>query len=127
MRAVLPPALAPLGDLVANLRWSWHPPASALLEEVDRGLWARCGGDPQRLLGEVSADRLAELAADEGFVGRLREQAADLETYLTAPRWYQSQGEDVPGVDRLLQPRVRRPRGAAPVLPVAWGSWPVTT
>ena len=25
VRTVLPEALEPLGELVANLRWSWHP------------------------------------------------------------------------------------------------------
>jgi starch phosphorylase len=48
------------------------------------------GFDPVRLLGEVPADRLDELAADGGFLARLHAVHEDLQQYLTEPRWYQS-------------------------------------
>ena len=35
VRPVLPAALAPLGDLARNLRWSWHPPTQDLFAAVD--------------------------------------------------------------------------------------------
>ncbi|WP_148612735.1 alpha-glucan family phosphorylase [Nocardioides rubriscoriae] len=89
VRPVLPPALAALGDLAGNLRWSWHPETQDVFAEVDPGLWDATGRDPVRLLGEVSRDRFDELAADEGFLERLRVARADLEHYLTDDRWYQ--------------------------------------
>ncbi|WP_137292055.1 alpha-glucan family phosphorylase [Nocardioides dongxiaopingii] len=89
VRPVLPPALAPLGELAGNLRWSWHPETQDVFAEVDPVLWESTGRDPVRLLGAVGRSRFDELAADEGFLARLGAARADLETYLTAPRWYQ--------------------------------------
>ena len=56
----------PLSQLVTNLRWSWHPETRDLFETLDPELWQRCGGDPVKVLGEVSAERLAALAKDRG-------------------------------------------------------------
>lgn len=88
VRPVLPDALASLGELAANLRWSWHPPTQALFEEIDPELWLGVR-DPLRLLGEVPAERWAELAGDESYVARVAEVRADLASYLTGERWYQ--------------------------------------
>jgi starch phosphorylase len=79
-----------------NLRWSWHPETRDLFETLDPGLWQECGGDPGRVLGEVSAERLAQLAKDRRFVRRLQDAVEDLEEYLSTPRWYQSLGEEAP-------------------------------
>ncbi|MEI5674594.1 MULTISPECIES: alpha-glucan family phosphorylase [unclassified Nocardioides] len=92
VRPVLPPALAALGDLAGNLRWSWHPESQDVFAEVDPGLWESTGHDPVRLLGAVGRARLDELATDEGFLGRLGTARADLEAYLTQDRWYQRSG-----------------------------------
>ncbi len=59
-------------------------------------MWKSLGQDPVRLLGEITAERLAELAADEGYVGWVRERADDLQNYLTADRWFQTLGADAP-------------------------------
>ncbi|MBJ8346599.1 alpha-glucan family phosphorylase [Antrihabitans sp. YC2-6] len=99
VRAHLPQRLAALGPLSTNLRWSWHPPTQDLFEEIDPGLWLKFGHDPVRILGEVRAGRLDELAGDAEFLGRLDAAAADLENYLTRPQWYQRQlesGADLP-------------------------------
>ncbi|HWJ08817.1 MAG TPA: DUF3417 domain-containing protein, partial [Nocardioides sp.] len=88
VRPVLPDALAALGELAANLRWSWHPPTQALFEEIDPELWLGVR-DPLRLLGEVPAERWAALAADESYVARVAEVRADLASYLTGERWFQ--------------------------------------
>src|SRR4029079_2952294 len=66
VRTTLPEPLAPLGELVTNLRWSWHPETRDLFAAVDPEVWAAGGHDPLRLLGAVSPERLAELAADDG-------------------------------------------------------------
>src|ERR1700712_862021 len=93
VRAALPAPLAPLGDIVANLRWSWHPDSLDLLESVDPELWSECNADPAGLLGGVSGERLAALAKDRKFLRRLQDVSDDLRDYLEQPRWYQRQQE----------------------------------
>ncbi|MGF7234438.1 MAG: alpha-glucan family phosphorylase [Frankia sp.] len=90
VRALLPKPLAALGELVLNLRWSWHPETLDLFESVDPELWRTCNGDPVKLLGEVDHERLEALAQDRRFLRRLSSAAEDLHEYLTADRWYQS-------------------------------------
>jgi starch phosphorylase len=75
-----------------NLRWSWHPETRDLFETLDPALWQSLGGDPVKVLGEVSAERLAQLAKDRKFVRRLQDAVDDLQEYLATPRWYQSLG-----------------------------------
>ena len=96
VRARLPEPLTALGELVLNLRWSWHPETMDLFAAVDPELWGSCAQDPMRLLGAVSPRRLEELAADRAFLHRLAEAREDLHAYLTADRWYQSLGPDAP-------------------------------
>jgi starch phosphorylase len=89
VRASLPEPLAPLGELVMNLRWSWHTDSLDLFASVDPDVWSEVGQDPVRLLAEVPRDRLAFLASDAAFLRRLAEAYDDLQRYLTEPRWYQ--------------------------------------
>ncbi|GAA2418523.1 glycosyltransferase family 1 protein [Actinomadura vinacea] len=89
MRTVLPEPLRGLEDLIHNLRWSWHHETLDLFRSVDPTLWEAVGHDPVRLLGEVSAERLAALSEDRRFLRRLQDAADELDEYLTAPRWYQ--------------------------------------
>jgi starch phosphorylase len=91
VRAAYPEELAGLGEIVANLRWSWHADSLDLLESVDPGLWNSCGRDPGRMLSELSAERFAQLARDRKFVRRLEDIVEDLHDYVTQPRWYQQQ------------------------------------
>jgi starch phosphorylase len=92
VRPVLPEPLSPLSDLARNLRWSWHTETRDLFQAVDPEGWQASGGDPVRLLGAVSAARLAELAGDRRFLRRLTAAADDLDDYLRGRRWYQSNG-----------------------------------
>lgn len=96
VRPVLPPALTALGELAANLRWSWHPPTQDVFAAVDPELWEAVGHDPVRLLGEVSPERWQQLADDEGFVSWLARARANLDHYLTAPQWFQEEGGETP-------------------------------
>ncbi len=91
VRLALPAPLAPLGELVSNLRWSWHQPTQALFASVDPDVWQEVSGDPVRLLGEVSPERLAALAVDEEFLDRQSAAHSGLQDYLSGPRWYQEQ------------------------------------
>jgi starch phosphorylase len=91
VRAAYPDEVAALGAIVANLRWSWHADSLDLFESVDPDLWLACGHDPGRMLGELSAERFAQLARDRKFLRRLEDINDDLNDYLTEPRWYQAQ------------------------------------
>lgn len=90
VRPVLPEPLTGLGTLVNNLRWAWHPETQDVFEAVDPQLWRSTGGDPVRLLGEVPAARLEELAGDHAFLRRLELAVADLNGYVTDDRWFQA-------------------------------------
>jgi glycogen phosphorylase len=85
----LPQALAPLQPLMLNLRWSWHASTRELLASIDPDSRELAAQDPAALLAGVSPARLAEVAADGEFLARLAAASADLQQYLTGPRWYQ--------------------------------------
>ncbi|MFT2017789.1 alpha-glucan family phosphorylase [Streptomyces sp. 796.1] len=128
VRPVLPADLRPLSDLARNVRWSWHPETRELFQSVDPEGWRAAGGDPVRLLGSVSADRLAELAADREFRHRLDTVAADLRGYLTGPRWYQQRAAqpapapaNAPADDPVGAP-AEDPVGGAPPQAIAYFS-----
>ncbi len=86
----LPQPLAPLHDLMLNLRWSWHPGTVELFESIDPAGWAASGGDPFAMLSSMRPGRLADLAGDEAFLRHVNAVLADLREYETQPRWYQS-------------------------------------
>lgn len=90
VQPVLPEPLHALGDLAGNLRWSWHPETQDVFAAVDPDAWEAVGHDPVKLLGAVSSTRLQELAGDEAFLARLGAARADLESYLSDDRWYQT-------------------------------------
>src|SRR3989442_806098 len=84
--AALPEPLASLGELMMNLRWSWHAETLALFAEIDAERWEASGNDPVRMLGEVPPEQLARLAEDRRFLRRLSNAADDLREYLSEPR-----------------------------------------
>lgn len=98
VRAVLPPELSALEQLVGNLRWSWHKPTRRLFRSMDPDLWVDSGQDPVGFLGAIHPERLAALAADGEFVARANALRDDLERYLAEPRWYQGLGDAPAGI-----------------------------
>jgi starch phosphorylase len=113
VRTVLPAELSALDELAANLRWSWHQPTLDLFRDIAPETWDEQGKDPIGLLGEIASSRLAELAADEGFVGRANALRDDLRSYLSEPRWYQSLEGEKPGTIAYFSPEF----GIAAALP----------
>ncbi|AUS78114.1 DUF3417 domain-containing protein [Actinoalloteichus sp. AHMU CJ021] len=95
VRAHLPEPLRALGTLATNLRWTWHPPTQDLFASISPRAWATVKGDPLRLLGEVRAERLEQLARDENFLSQTRALDDDLRRYLTEQRWYQRRQEEL--------------------------------
>ena len=64
----------------------WHTPTQNIFAAVDPDLWSptatHCG------CFRRSPRRIAELSTDTDFIGRLREAAADLESYLADSAWF---------------------------------------
>jgi starch phosphorylase len=112
VRPTLPESLAPLRTLVNNLRWTWHRPTRDLFASIDPALWEAVAHNPVRLLSEVPAHRVEELAADRAFLDRLGAAEADLKEYLAAPGWYQSL-TDAPSAIAYFSPEF----GLSEVLP----------
>ncbi|HYY11535.1 MAG TPA: alpha-glucan family phosphorylase [Kineosporiaceae bacterium] len=113
VRTVLPQPIAALGELAINLRWSWHRPTQELFASVDHARWEASRHDPLKLLGALSPEELEALASDDAFVARVGAAAADLQEYLTAPRWYQGLTGDVPASIAYFSPEF----GITEVLP----------
>ncbi|MDQ4059458.1 MAG: alpha-glucan family phosphorylase, partial [Actinomycetota bacterium] len=90
VRASLPPPLDALPAIATNLRWSWDGRALELFRWVDSDAWEEAGHDPVRMLGLVSKERYAELAADGPLLTFLASVKEGLDRYLDEPRWYQS-------------------------------------
>lgn len=98
VRAHLPERLSALTELATNLRWSWDWPTQDLFAQMDQALWVEVGRDPVRMLGEVPAERLDELAVDAAYTRRVDAVAADLRDYLARPRWFQRQESGPQGI-----------------------------
>jgi starch phosphorylase len=97
VRTVLPEPIAALGDLASNLRWSWHPATRDLFQRIDPERWRKVRKDPVRLLSALSPQELADLAGDGDFVAAVAGAKADLDTYLSEPRWFQAWADEVEG------------------------------
>ena len=101
-----------------NLRWSWDAQTRDLFRWVDPNAWDATVHDPVRLLGLVSAERLAALAADTGFKRYLADAHDELQRYLDRPRWFQSRGEDANGA---VGDTSDTPNGATTATPTGTG------
>ena len=88
VRVTLPEPLAALLGLMLNLRWSWHKPTADLFASIDPAAWQASGGDPITMLSVLPSARIAALAADQDFRGRLSAVEQDLRQYSAEPRWY---------------------------------------
>ena len=88
VRVTLPQPLAPLHDLMLNLRWSWHQPTVELFKSIDPAGWAASGGDPVAMLSSMRPAQLSALADNGDFLRRLDEAVADLQVYRNELRWY---------------------------------------
>jgi starch phosphorylase len=90
VRPHLPDSLAPLQRLAMNLRWSWDERTRDVFRWVDPDAWDATAHDPVGLLALVPRARLDALGRDAGFLRYLEDCAADLDRYVTEPRWFQS-------------------------------------
>jgi len=85
---MLPEPLQPLEDLANNLLWAWDPDITQLFRRIDEDLWEETNNNPAKLLGDVTQERLDELARDEGFLHHLRQLHDRYRRYMTQMTWY---------------------------------------
>jgi starch phosphorylase len=78
----LPEKLKPLLDIASNLWLTWNPDAIKLFINMDGDLWERNQHNPVRMLGEISQEKLDELARDEAFLSEVQRVGEQLEQYL---------------------------------------------
>ena len=83
----LPERIARLLPIANNVWWTWDPEAIELFYRIDRALWDESGGNPRRLLGEVSQIRLDELAGSDSFLAHLDRVARRLDEYMASDPW----------------------------------------
>ena len=86
----LPDSLLPLKELAHNMWWSWQGEAQDLFRRLDTGLWEEVYHNPVAMLGRIDQSRLAEAAADEGFLAHLGRIHRQLQEYLDKPGWWAS-------------------------------------
>ncbi len=113
VKVSLPAPLAGLADLAGNLRWSWHEPTKALFRSISPAQWRDSEYDPVAMLADLDPARLAELAADQGFVDWVNRERDQLRSYLDEPRWFQLLEADKPDAIAYFSPEF----GIAAALP----------
>ncbi|MBN9587439.1 MAG: alpha-glucan family phosphorylase [Alphaproteobacteria bacterium] len=83
----IPPELSGLRTLALDLRWTWNHETDRLWDELDSAMWER-SRNPWSVLQNVSARRLAALAADASFRDRLAALVKARHYYLDGPAWF---------------------------------------
>lgn len=84
----LPPALAILQELAADLQWSWNHSSDALWHQLNPVVWESTG-NPVSVLQFTSNQRLQQLAQDQDFLTHLARLVGERRRYLDEPGWYQ--------------------------------------
>ncbi len=78
----LPEKLKPLLEIASNLWLTWNPEAIKLFINLDGDLWEKNQHNPVRMLGEISQEKLEDLARDEGFLSEVQRVGEQLDQYL---------------------------------------------
>lgn len=78
----VPEKLSILFDIAYNLWLYWNPDVIKLFIRMDADLWDKTRHNPIKMLGEISQERLDELANDEGYVLEARRINENLTEYL---------------------------------------------
>ena len=80
--AEIPPELAGLRSLAANLRLHWEPDAEALFRRLDPESWRRHRGNAPGFLDRLDPRRLREAAGDGAYVAAVNAAARELANHL---------------------------------------------
>jgi len=87
----LPKRLKPLMTIARNVRWCWNSEAVKLFQRMDFDLWESAYHNPIKVLGELSQEKLDELANDDSFLAHMENVAIDLEDYMRTQLWFDKQ------------------------------------
>jgi starch phosphorylase len=77
----LPERLGRLGELAANLWFSWHRPTRHLFEMLDRDLWWRTERNPRVFLRCVDQGLLELAATNDTFLAAYRRALSEFDSY----------------------------------------------
>ncbi|HSK11112.1 MAG TPA: alpha-glucan family phosphorylase [Vicinamibacterales bacterium] len=75
----IPPRIARLEELAADLWWSWHYRARDVFRDLDYPLWRLTAHNPVRMLRLIPRDRLARAAEDPRFLALYDSVIANLD------------------------------------------------
>ena len=89
----LPEKLEPLRKLAYNIHWDWNIEAKDLFRRLDSELWESCRHNPVALLGNISQEKLAQIAEDEGFLAQMHRAEQQLDQYLQERNWFRKNRE----------------------------------
>ncbi|MEQ8662156.1 MAG: alpha-glucan family phosphorylase, partial [Gammaproteobacteria bacterium] len=78
----LPPELARLAELAADLHYAWDPRTRSLFADLDSALWDRSGHNPTLFLRRVAQSRLDAAARDRRFLEAYHRTLANYDTYV---------------------------------------------
>ncbi|CAN5414261.1 glycosyltransferase family 1 protein [soil metagenome] len=87
----LPAPLEGLTRLASNFRWSWNHAARDIFRAIDKTAWLESGHNPIAFLNDLDSDRVEKLASDEGFVTRVNDAVTELDNYLKAETWFDTE------------------------------------
>ncbi|MEP7353557.1 MAG: alpha-glucan family phosphorylase [Acidobacteriota bacterium] len=84
VRAAVPPELARLPEIGANLVWSWNHSLRALFRRLDPVAWRNCNHNPVLLLGQIPQEALERAARDPRYLSLYRKGCEIYDNYVKA-------------------------------------------
>ncbi|MBS1717302.1 MAG: alpha-glucan family phosphorylase [Armatimonadetes bacterium] len=93
--SALPKQLEPLRKLAHNFRWTWHSETRDLIQSIDKDLWRTTGHNPIQLLAGMSEEKVEKLVKDPVFLAKLESCSKDLDNYLSAKTWFETNHKDM--------------------------------
>jgi starch phosphorylase len=87
----LPERLRGLGELAANLWWSWHPACRMLFKMLDRQIWKESGHNPIKMLKELPREILEAAAHNPEYLRHYDEVFSEFQQAMDATEGYFSE------------------------------------
>jgi starch phosphorylase len=84
----LPERLLGLGELAANLWWSWHPEARMLFKMLDRQIWKESSHNPVKMLKELPREVVEAATRDAEYLRHYDTVLAQFRDYMEANGGY---------------------------------------
>ncbi len=97
----LPQRLAGLGDLAANLWWSWHPEARMLFKMIDRQAWKESVHNPIKMIRDLPCKILESAAGDREYLRHYDVVLSQFNKYMEKKGcWFlnETSGPDIPSI-----------------------------